>query len=306
MDRMMKTIVAAMIIPGALIAADSSRTPVSIDITEGWRWQPVATKGVTDKSKVIGLPEETDLLALEPSKADIWLEKGKLAGKPGRERGEPGGDNEKAAYACWYKRTLDVPKEWAGHSVRFEQQLNWCAAVVFVNGKEAGVALHPDGAVELAPFLKFGKKNEIKIFVTNRGYGTGEPGIVYAGRDDYCKNRDLFYSPAMIRVRSAAFIEDVWGIPSWRKKNVTWRCKVPALADGEVELVARVWEDAGRDPATKALRSELDGDKPIKTWRKTVALKAGTNTVEFVCDWADVVPWELDDPHLYPHRRNEP
>ena len=163
MDRMMKTLVAAMIIPGALIAADSSRTPVSIDITEGWRWQPVATKGVTDKSKVIGLPEETDLLELEPSKADIWLEKGKLAGKPGRERGEPGGDNEKAAYACWYKRTLDVPKEWAGHSVRFEQQLNWCAAVVFVNGKEAGVALHPDGAVELAPFLKFGKKNEIKI-----------------------------------------------------------------------------------------------------------------------------------------------
>ena len=299
MDRMMKTLVAAMIIPGALIAADSSRTPVSIDITEGWRWQPVATKGVTDKSKVIGLPEETDLLELEPSKADIWLEKGKLAGKPGRERGEPGGDNEKAAYACWYKRTLDVPKEWAGHSVRFEQQLNWCAAVVFVNGKEAGVALHPDGAVELAPFLKFGKKNEIKIFVTNRGYGTGEPGIVYAGRDDYCKNKDLFYSPAMIRVRSSAFVEDVWGIPSWRNKNVTWRCKLPSLDSQKVELVASVWEDKGRDPSSKKLSSELAGDKPIKTWRQTFDLKPGTNTVDFVCDWADVVPWELDDPHLY-------
>ncbi|MBQ3809734.1 MAG: hypothetical protein II839_02825, partial [Kiritimatiellae bacterium] len=273
----------------AAFAASPARALVSTNITDGWLKQPVATKGVADKSEVIAPSEEPD----------AWKEGGKLAGKPDRAKGEPGGNNEQAAYACWFKRTLDVPAAWRGLSVRYEQQLNWCDAVVFVNGKKAGVALHPDGAVELAPFLDFGKPNEIRVFVTNRGYGTGEPGIVYAGRDDYCKNRDLFYSPAMLNVRSPAFVENVWAIPSWRKKRVTWRCEVPSLADQEVELVARVWEDTGRDPETKELRSEKDGDKPVKTWRKKFALKAGTNTVDFVCGWADAVPWELDAPHLY-------
>lgn len=273
----------------AALAAAPAQALVTTNITDGWLKQPVATKGVADKSEVIAPKEEPD----------AWKEGGRLAGKPDRAKGEPGGNNEQAAYACWFKRTLDVPAAWRGRSVRYEQQLNWCDAVVFVNGKKAGVALHPDGAVELAPFLNFGKPNEIRIFVTNRGYGTGEPGIVYAGRDDYCKNRDLFYSPAMLNVRSPAFVENVWAIPSWRKKRVTWRCEVPSLVDQEVELVARVWEDEGRDPETKALCSERDGARPVKTWRKTFALKAGTNTVEMACGWADAVPWECDDPHLY-------
>ena len=281
---------------------------VSVDVTNGWLKQPVATKGVADRSAVIPPKEDSGIKeTVDPDEIDItpsfsldaWQKGGKLAGKPDRAKGEPGGDNEKAAYACWFRRTLDVPAAWRGRSIRYEQQLNWCDAVVFVNGKKAGVALHPDGAVELAPFLDFGKPNEIRIFVTNRGYGTGEPGIVYAGRDDYCKNRDLFYSPAAVNVRSAAFVEDVWAIPSWRNRNVTWRCKVPSLADCEIELVANVWEDSGRDPGTRVLASERDGARPVKTWRKKVALKAGANTVDFVCDWADVVPWELDAPHLY-------
>ena len=261
----------------------------TLDVTDGWLVQPVRTKGVEDRSAAIP-PDEAP---------EAWQEGGRLAKKPPVAKGERTGDNEKAAYACWFKRTVDVPADWKGRSVRFEQQLNWCAAVVFVNGKKAGVALHPDGAVELAPFLDFGRPNEIRVFVTNRGYGTGEPGIVYAGRDDYCRNRDLFYSPALLCIRSPAFVEDVWAIPSWREKRIVWRCEVPALADGEVELVARVWEDTGRDPETKKLRSEQDGDKPVKTWRRTVLLKAGTNTVEFMCKWPDAVPWELDDPHLY-------
>ena len=273
----------------AALAAAPAGALETLDVTDGWLVQPVRTKGVEDRSAAIP-PDEAP---------EAWQEGGRLAKKPPIAKGERTGDNEKAAYACWFKRTVDVPADWKGRSVRFEQQLNWCDEVVFVNGKKAGVALHPDGAVELAPFLDFGKPNEIRVFVTNRGYGTGEPGIVYAGRDDYCKNRDLFYSPAMLNVRSPAFVENVWAIPSWRKKRVTWRCEVPSLVDQEVELVARVWEDEGRDPETKALRSERDGARPVKTWRKTVALKAGTNTVEMACGWADAVPWELDDPHLY-------
>ena len=281
------------LLSAALVAAFAA-TPVwaleTIDVTDGWLKQPVSTKGVSDKTEVIppkedpAKPKASDDDGPRTSlKPEAWTKGGKLAGRPDRAPGERGGNNEQAVYACWFKRTLDVPASWRGRSVRFEQQLNWCDAVVFVNGKKAGVALHPDGAVELAPYLDYGEPNELRVFVTNKGYGTGEPGIVYVGRDDYCKNRDLFYSPATIAVRSPAFVEDVWAISSWRKKTVTWRCEIPALEDQEVELVARVWEDAGRDG--KTLVSERDGAKSAKVWRKKFALKAGTNTVDFVCAW---------------------
>ena len=105
----------------ALAAADAGALE-TLDVTDGWLVQPVRTKGVEDRSAAIP-PDEAP---------EAWQEGGRLAKKPPVAKGERTGDNEKAAYACWFKRTVDVPADWKGRSVRFEQQLNWCAAVVFV------------------------------------------------------------------------------------------------------------------------------------------------------------------------------
>ena len=76
----------------AALAAAPAQALVTTNITDGWLKQPVATKGVADKSEVIAPKEEPD----------AWKEGGRLAGKPDRAKGEPGGNTEQAAYACWF------------------------------------------------------------------------------------------------------------------------------------------------------------------------------------------------------------
>ena len=62
-------------------------------------------------------------------------------------------------YATFKEGKNDIPAEWKGMSVRYEQKLGFCEIDVLVNGKKAGTAYAPDGSVEIAPFLKFGAEN---------------------------------------------------------------------------------------------------------------------------------------------------
>ena len=78
----------------------------TLDVTDGWLVQPVRTKGVADKTAAIP-PDEAP---------EAWQEGGRLAKKPPIAKGERGGNNEQADYACWFKRTLDVPASWRAAS----------------------------------------------------------------------------------------------------------------------------------------------------------------------------------------------
>ena len=66
-----------------------------------------------------------------------------------------------SAGAAFKEGKNDIPADWEGKSVRYEQKLGFCEIDVLVNGKKAGTAYAPDGSVELAPFLRFGAENEI-------------------------------------------------------------------------------------------------------------------------------------------------
>jgi hypothetical protein len=66
-----------------------------------------------------------------------------------------------SAAAAFKEGKNDIPAEWKGMSVRYEQKLGFCKVDVMVNGKKAGTAYAPDGTVELAPYLRFGVENEI-------------------------------------------------------------------------------------------------------------------------------------------------
>ena len=256
-----------------------------VDVTKDWQVQPVVSKGVKDKSKCIPAVEDEKL----------WKQ-GDMTKHPPRAKGEKGGHNQQADNNCWYRRTLDAPASWKGRSVSFEVPLNCIDAVVFVNGKQAGVIYHPGGSVELAHVLDCGKSNRLEVFVTNRAFGTGEKDpFAYVGRDDYAKGRDNFMGPAKIVVRAPAYAEDVYILPSTRKRNITFRCQVPALAAGKATVKAEVFEDGGRDAQTK----ELKPGKLVKTFAGKFSLAKGTNTVELVGDWADPVLWELNRPFLY-------
>lgn len=276
----------SLIAVGALMTLTALGTEREfVDVTREWQVQPVVSKGVKDKSVCIPAVED----------AKLWKE-GAMTKHPPRAKGERGGHNQQADYNCWYRRAIDVPAAWKGRSVRFEVPLNCIDAVVFANGRKAGVIYHPGGSVELAEVLDYGRTNRLEVFVTNRAFGTGEKDpFAYVGRDDYARGRDNFMGPAKIAVRAPAFAEDVYVLPSTRRQQIAFRCQVPALTAGKVTVKAEVFEDGGRDPETK----QLTPGRLVKTFTGKFALAKGTNTVELVGAWTDPVLWELDRPFLY-------
>ena len=249
----------------AALAAAPAYAADPIDITKDWQAMPVRAAENADVSKV--LPEKGD-----------WKDGAALEKKIPLAEGAKAGNNLQGEFNAWYRRSVEIPKEWLAGSVRFEQSLNYCDLVVFVNGKKAGVAFHPDGAVELAPFLRAGK-NEIKVFATNRSFGTGEKRIAYQGRDEALLNAPHFSGPARLVPRSAAFVEDVYAEPSWREKKLTVHVSIHAAKDRTVDLAATVSEKAG-GPAVKSAE------------RKGVKVKAGDTEVALEIPWENPVPWE--------------
>ena len=253
----MKRILLSLFLASAACGAET------LDITKDWRAMPVKAAANADVAKV--LPEK-----------GAWTDGAALAGKIPLAEGAKNGNNLDGEFNAWYRREVEIPKEWLAGSVRFEQSLNYCDLVVFVNGKKAGVAFHPDGAVELAPFLRAGK-NEIKVFATNRSFGTGEKKIAYHGRDEALLKAPHFSGPARLVARSAAFVEDVYAEPSWREKKLTLHVSIHAAKDRTVDLAAEI----------------SDGGKAVKTAdRKGVKAKAGDTEVAIEIPWADAVPWE--------------
>ena len=187
-----------------------------------------------------------------------------------------------STYDCWYRRTVDVPKEWAGKHVTLTLGLHFCNVVVFVDGKKVGVLLAPDGRIDMSPHLKYGEKNEIRLFANQHGFEC--PPCRYVGRDDLC-GTSHFKTPAILSVRSRAVLDDVWLQTSWRKKEVKAICQIFSkdACEGEIKLVL----------------SEDKSGTIVKTLTSKCSLVAGTNTVEIVQPWTDFTTWETDRPFLY-------
>lgn len=250
----------------------------SQDFSGAWMVMPVSVNGATDLTKC--LPENGE-----------WT-MGAFAGKIPQTKDAKKGNLQTGEYNAWYKRTLTVPKEWEGKSVRLEFGLHLADAVVFVNGREVGKAFHPDGAVELADALKYGADNEIKIFVGNCGFGTNEK-LVYLGRDEVniggqlgIKLWNAKRDALRLEVRNANWIEEAWVEPSWRKKELHVYATIQARQANATEFSAVITEDA-------------DG-KEVRKGATRVALKPGANAVHLVIPWENPIPWEpVKNAHLY-------
>ena len=260
-------------------AAGCALGAFAADFSSGWQVMPVDVNGATDLTKC--LPESGE-----------WTDRAFSGGIPQAKNAKKG-NLQTGEYNAWYRKTLAAPAAWKGRSVRLEFGLNMVDAVVFVNGKEAGKAFHPDGAVELAPFLKYGQDNEIKVFVGNCGFGTNEK-IVYMGRDEMGNHfgqlgfniwgvkRDALH----LEVRAANWVETAWVEPSWRKKQLEVFATVHSLEGGSADFSAVVTEDA-------------DGRR-VKDGRASVKLRRGETQVKLVIPWDDPVTWEtVKNPHLY-------
>ena len=71
--------------------------------------------------------------------------------------------------ACWYARTMDVPKSWQGKRVFVRFEAAALVAKVYFNGELLGE--HRGGftafCYELTPYLRFGSSNDLRVQVDN-------------------------------------------------------------------------------------------------------------------------------------------
>lgn len=288
----------------------------AIDLTSGWRAQPMTidVKALKDRSVCPPLREDAkpkaemsmdellddeDLLGgptyAKPGKSgkdaaqtSFWLPKpvslSELVPLAAPHKGATPADAYNDSYNCWFRRTVDVPADWKGSLVTLEQEIGGIDIVVFVNGKKAGVMLAPVGFVDLSDALAYGKSNEIRLFATNKGIGSGTGGVFYHGRDDLAKLKH-FFSPMKLRRRPSVILDDVFVDTSVRRGEVVFRCQVYSKTAQQAELAMAVAED--------------EGGRQVKNVKKVFALAAGTNTVSFAEAWPDAVRWEPGRPFLY-------
>jgi len=260
----------------AAMSVTAVRAEEVADVAKGWDVMPVAV--VKDAKDV--LPESGE-----------W-KTGAFGGVVPQVKGAKKGDAYSAEYNAWYRKSFDMPADWKNRDVVLELNMNALDAVVFVNGKRAGTMFHMQDKLSLSPFLSYGATNEVKIFVTNGGFGIGEMPNVYHGRDDgHVGMGHLGYKswgatePGMrLHVHSPVWAEAPYALPSWRKKNLTVSATVYAREACEAEFGAVVREDVSGAVA--------------KEGKTKVTLKPGENRVELVIPWANPKTWECV-PHAF-------
>ena len=278
-------LVSAALVPCAF-AAPKGPQPFHRD---SWLVQPVAIPENHPLDKVIPFDDDDD--AWKP---------GAFERNPPQAEGATPGNRIVGDYACWYKKSFAVPADWKGKSVALDFQLLGMNAVVRVNGKDAGVALHPKASVEISRLVNYGGDNELLVFLSNRGYGSGEGPVAYWGRDDQgwpVLGQVYGRKPAVeLACHSPARVTDVWVNPSWREKKVDVEIEVTSSVERKAEVRFEISEDTGRDPVS----GELGAGKVLKSKEEKVSLKVGVNVVKLSIPWTDAVPWEAaKNPHVY-------
>jgi len=198
-------------------------------------------------------------------------------------------------YNCiWLKASRDVPAEWKGKRLLYEQSdISGCDIVLFVNGKEAGVIRRPEGSVDISDCVTYGGKNEFLMLLTSCGYrvppvekatfsGTAK-GQSYKAWDSH-REYKLTYNPPFFVVTSATCVEDVFANTSWRKHQIEVETTVRLGAAAKAKVIADICDASG---------------KIVKTVQGAYDLPKGVSVVKPSAPWKDPITWELGRGYLY-------
>lgn len=169
----------------------------------------------------------------------------------------------------WYERTVPVPREWKGKSIRLVFDHVEKEVMVCINGKTAGTAslMKPD--IDLSGVLEYGKRNRLDL----RLFGKQPHGPSLKRTDGILGDLYLAVSD------HAPVLDDIWvqkadGIDGKFRIHVT----APALGQGKLVL-------------------ELIGPDGKRLYREEKAVK-GENRLTFTGRCPAFPPWSPEHPRL--------
>ena len=245
-----------------------TRAGMSLDLNGAWRAQPATSPdappatGASDWGRV-NVPGPANL---RPGKGNVWK-----AFKPG------------ALPAVWLERDVSVPAEWKSRRVLLRSELIEQPAVVFVDGRKAGVLAPPGDGLDLTGALAPSRKHVLRLFLAR-----GEPAPAGAAQFmiGYIGPLGVAGSLRLDALAPRVAIDDVFLMPSTRTRRLGARI--------------RLYCDRRRKGLRlRAVVTRTDG-APVRTIETKVDVPhAGPAVVDAAFPWADPVLWELDRPHLY-------
>ena len=134
----------------------ASGTREQICINGLWRWQPAgqASDAVPGEGwGYLRLPEP-------------WPEGGRGGGSQTFFRNPAWAqDALRSVTTAWYQRTISVPAEWTGRSIRLHAEYVYSYARVYVDGQKVGEMRYPWGDVDLTAACRPGQTHVLSVFV---------------------------------------------------------------------------------------------------------------------------------------------
>lgn len=195
---------------------------------------------------------------------------------------------------AWYERTFEAPKEWSASAIRVEFEAVFHSATVWVNGKAAGEHLrkgYTAFALDVAPLLKFGETNTIRVRVDNNF----NEHMLPRGRSSDWAHDGGIYRPVHLIVTPTLYAE-----------------RVEIDADPDLALkrasidVRALLRNSGSKPADGAIDIEvvdLGTNQPVLRKPSAVrySLKAAEEAMISVSALSleNAKLWHFDHPHLY-------
>jgi beta-galactosidase len=201
---------------------------------------------------------------------------------------DTGGDDPR----MWYRRTVDLPADWAGRAVLLELDRVSTDATVWVNGQRAGEVRWPGGTVDITDHVSPGERNELQLLVVavddldqvTRYMGYLEEAVQPAD----LQHRGIIGDTALLSRPAGPHVADVYIQPSVRQWQVTIDVELAGLPEpAELRYTVEMLDEQGHV------------EQRYETTRQA---RAGESTAVLSFDWYDPRLWDYQQPNLYDMR----
>lgn len=195
-------------------------------------------------------------------------------------------------HTAWYRRTFRVPEERKNNRVFLEIQHIQTRGTIYIDGKEAGKILFPGGSLDITPFIRRGKSQELTIRVS---------AIPSSAEEYVIMDINNIYKVAS-RIRNKGIVGDVFLniVPETRIEHTHF---ITSVEKKQITFhVIPVNPDAGKQYTIEAEIRDPSG-KTVKTFRSPLLTKKMLKQGhwEFSAPWTDPKLWDIDTPENFYH-----
>lgn len=203
----------------------------------------------------------------------------------------------------WFWKTVDIPADWAGKTVKIQVEKARMRAEIYINEKLAGydIVAETPFAFDISPYLHYGQSNKIAIRITNPGGERGwqDTHLIRWGDYTFASSHDFggIGGDVTLVATSNTYIEDVFikNLLPAGERNIEITATINNRQNREVPLTLTVNiypYDGGDSVYTGNFKLKARGYTPSLTGYNTSVFSEQITV-------AGAKLWDVDTPNLY-------